>query len=127
METSYLTPVYISLGAILGALSRYFLTLYFTQRLNRNFPYGTFFINITGAFGMGFSATILQKMSAEQWLNAFINIGFLGAYTTFSTYALDCSNLWKLGNYKRALLYGLASPAIGFLAVEMGIALAQHF
>jgi CrcB protein len=126
METSDFTPLWIALGGILGALSRYFLTLYFTQRLNRNFPYGTFFINLTGALGMGFSATVLQKMSAEQWLNAFITIGFFGAYTTFSTYALDCSNLWKLGNYKRALLYGLGSPAIGFLAVEVGIAVAQY-
>lgn len=75
---------------------------------------------------IGFSATVLQKMSTEQWLNGFTTIGFLGAYTTFSTYVLDFSNLLKLGNYKRALLYGLGSPIGGLLAVEMGIALAQH-
>ncbi|AFY78003.1 crcB protein [Pleurocapsa sp. PCC 7327] len=126
MEASDFLPVWIVLGAIPGALSRYYLTLICTQRLDGNFPYGTFLINLTGAFLMGFSATVLQKMSAEQWLSGFTTIGFLGAYTTFSTYALDFSNLLKLGNYKQALLYGLGSPTGGFLAVEMGIALAQH-
>jgi CrcB protein len=126
MEASDFLPVWIALGAIPGALSRYYLTLICAQRFNGDFPFGTLLINLSGAFGMGFSATVLQKMSTEQWLNGLITVGFLGAYTTFSTYALDFANLLKLGNFKRGLLYGLGSPVGGFLAVEMGIALAQH-
>lgn len=126
MEPSVFLPVWIALGAIPGALSRYYLTLVCAQKMGGNFPFGTFLINLSGAFLMGFSATVLQKMSTEQWLNGFATIAFLGAYTTFSAYALDFSNLLKIGNYKRALLYGLGSPIEGLLAVEGGIALAQH-
>jgi CrcB protein len=126
MEASDFLPVWIALGAIPGALSRYYLTLICAQRFNGDFPFGTLLINLSGAFGMGFSATVLQKMSTEQWLSGLTTIGFLGAYTTFSTFALDFSNLLKFGNTRRALFYGLGSPLGGFLAVEMGIALAQH-
>lgn len=119
-------PVWIALGAIPGALSRYYLTRICAQTMGESFPLGTFLINLSGAFLMGLLATLLQRMSAEPWLNGFITIGFLGAYTTFSTYALDFSNLLKLGNPKRAMLYGLGSPLGGFFAVELGIALAQH-
>jgi CrcB protein len=95
--------VWIALGAIPGALSRYYLTFLCAQRLGGNFPFSTLLINLSGAFEMGFSATVLQKMSTEQWLNGFVTIGFLGAYTTFSTYALDFSNLLKPGNIRRGL------------------------
>jgi CrcB protein len=126
MQPSDFLPVWIALGAIPGALSRYYLTLFCTQRFNGDFPFATLWINLSGALGMGFLATILQKMSADQWLSGLLTVGFLGAYTTFSTYALDFANLLKLGNTKRALLYGLGSPIGGFLAVEMGIALARY-
>jgi CrcB protein len=126
MEVSDFLPVWIALGAIPGALSRYYLTLLYTQRFDGDFPFATLLINLSGAFGIGFLATVLQEMSAEQWLNGLLTVGFLGAYTTFSTYALDFSNLLKLGNTKRALLYGLGSPIGGFLAVEMGITLARY-
>jgi CrcB protein len=126
MKSSDFLPAWIALGAIPGALSRYYLTLICAQKFNGDFPFGTLLINLSGAFGIGFLATLLQEMSADQWLNGFATVGFLGAYTTFSTYALDFSNLLKLGNYKRALLYGLGSPIGGFLSVEIGIALAQH-
>lgn len=126
METSDFLPVWIALGAIPGALSRYYLTLTCAQRFDGDFPFGTLLINLSGAFGMGFLATVLQEMSSAQWLNGLITVGFLGAYTTFSTYALDFANLLKLGKFKLGLLYGLGSPIGGFLAVEIGIALAQH-
>lgn len=126
MSPSDFLPLWIALGAIPGALSRYYLTLICAQRFDGDFPFGTLLINLSGAFGIGFLATILQEMKADPWLSGLTTIGFLGAYTTFSTYALDFSNLLKLGNYKRALLYGLGSPIGGLLAVEIGIALAQH-
>ncbi|MCS6814901.1 MAG: fluoride efflux transporter CrcB [Cyanobacteria bacterium] len=119
-------PVWIALGAIPGALSRYYLTLVCVQKLGGGFPFGTLIINVSGAVLIGFLTTLCQSMGADSSLNGFVILGFLGSYTTFSTYALDTSNLLKLASYQQALLYGLGSPVMGFLGVELGVALAQR-
>jgi CrcB protein len=118
-------PFWIALGAIPGALCRYYLTLLCAQWWGSSFPVGTFLINLSGACLMGFCATVLQSISGADGVNGLVAIGFLGSYTTFSTYALDTSNLLRQGNPKRAMVYGLGSPIAGFLGVEVGIALAQ--
>lgn len=119
-------PVSIALGAIPGALSRYYLTLFCVEKFGGDFPFGTLIINLSGALLIGFFATLFQSVNADLSLNGFIILGFLGSYTTFSTYALDTSNLLKLASYKRAFLYGVGSPFMGFLGVELGIALAHR-
>ncbi len=126
MNSPLLLPLWIALGAIPGALSRYYLTLVCTQWWGGSFPFGTFLINLSGACLMGFCATVLQAASSTTALNGLVAVGFLGAYTTFSTYALDTSNLLRQRNPKRALPYGLGSPIAGFLGVELGIDLAQQ-
>jgi len=124
MDTVIWIPIGIAIGAIPGALGRYYLTLFFTQRLGTNFPYGTLIINLSGSLLMGFFAVGLSRLGEPAHLNSLILVGFLGSYTTFSTYQLDTSNLLKLGNYRKALLYWLGSPILGFICVELGIALA---
>lgn len=119
-------PIAISLGAIPGALSRYHLTLLFARWFGTNFPFGTFFINITGAAIMGFFVTFfLDRGIGNPDLRLFFAVGFLGSYTTFSTYALETSVLLKAGMYHLALLYWLGSAAIGYLGLELGSHLAQ--
>ncbi|ARV59962.1 chromosome condensation protein CrcB [Nostocales cyanobacterium HT-58-2] len=115
----------ISLGAIPGALSRYYLTIFFGHWLGTAFPYGTFFINITGTFLMGFFTTFTSKLAIFPELNLLVAVGFLGSYTTFSTYALDTSNLIRTKDYKSALFYWSASLVLGFLSIELGIFLAK--
>ncbi|MGA7937312.1 MAG: fluoride efflux transporter CrcB, partial [Kovacikia sp.] len=109
-----------------GALSRYYLTLLAAQWFGAAFPYGTFFINLTGAGLIGFLSTLIAKQAGSTDLQALLLVGFLGSYTTFSTYALDTSNLLRTGSRKRALFYWLGSPILGFLGVELGIFLAQQ-
>ncbi|MGG6266866.1 fluoride efflux transporter CrcB [Leptolyngbya sp. AN03gr2] len=116
----------ISLGAIPGALSRYYLTLLFARWFGTQFPYGTFFINITGATIMGFFVTyFLSRGIGAPELRLFFAVGFLGSYTTFSTYALETSILLKSGNHSFALIYWLGSAAIGYLGLELGSFLAR--
>jgi CrcB protein len=117
----------VSLGAIPGALSRYYLTLHFAKQFGTTFPYGTLFVNVTGTATLGFFSTLMvQQSSYLPGLQELITIGFLGAYTTFSTYALDTAKLLQARHYKNAMLYWWGSPALGFLSAELGIILAQQ-
>ena len=114
-------PVAISLGAIAGALSRYYLTLAFTRWLGTAFPYWTFTINLSGAFIMGFFSTlVLERAFLSPDLRLLITVGFLGSYTTFSTYILDTVNLARIGDWKVSLFYWLGSPFLGLISLEIG-------
>ncbi|UBF29036.1 fluoride efflux transporter CrcB [Kovacikia minuta CCNUW1] len=119
-------PIAVSLGAISGALSRYYLTQWFAQWLGTGFPFGTFFINITGSLVMGFFVTLtLQRAISSPDLRLFVAVGFLGAYTTFSSYSLDTANLLQTGNRGLALFYWLGSPVLGLIGLELGSFLAR--
>ncbi len=119
-------PLAICLGAIPGALSRYYLTLFFSRWLGVGFPFGTFFINLTGALVMGFFVTLtLERSLTSPDLRFLIAVGFLGSYTTFSTYALDTSALWQTGHQGLAFFYWLGSAALGFVSLELGRFLAR--
>ena len=117
-------PLWVALGAVPGALSRYYVTQWCTQRFGLTFPYGTFIVNLSGALLMGFFATFIQAKFAATSLNLLVTIGFLGAYTTFSTYALDTCHLFKADRPQLAWLYWLGSPLAGFVCLGCGIFLA---
>ncbi|MBW4574811.1 MAG: fluoride efflux transporter CrcB [Aphanothece sp. CMT-3BRIN-NPC111] len=120
-------PIAISLGAIAGALSRYYLTLWFAQRLGTSFPYGTFFINLTGCFGMGFFVTLaLERVAAiPPEVRLMVTTGFLGAYTTFSTYGLETFSLLRERSFLFAGSYWAGSAILGIISVQLGTLLAR--
>lgn len=120
-------PIAISLGAVAGALSRYYITMWFANRFGTAFPYGTFFINITGCLAMGFFITIaFERVSAvAPEVRLMVATGFLGAYTTFSTYGLETNVLWRDRSYSSAILYWAGSAVIGVIAVQLGAILAR--
>jgi fluoride exporter len=126
-DPNFRAPIAISLGAIAGALSRYYITLWFASRFSTDFPYGTFFINITGCFGMGFFITLaLERVTAIPLeVRLMLTTGFLGAYTTFSTYGLETSILLRDRSYSLAVLYWAGSAVLGVIAVQLGIILAR--
>ena len=117
----------ISLGAIGGALSRYYLTLWFAQRFGTNFPYGTFFINITGCFAMGFfvSLALERVITISPEIKLLIATGFLGSYTTFSTYGLDTITLLGDRRFGLAVIYWVGSTLLGIISVQLGVGLAK--
>lgn len=119
-------PLAISLGAISGALCRYYLNLWFVERFGVGFPYGTFFINITGCFLMGlvFMGTE-SAIAISPEVKLLVATGFLGSYTTFSTYGLDTVSLIDAKQVIPALIYGVGSAVIGIISVKLGIELGR--
>jgi CrcB protein len=126
-DPTFRNPIAISLGAIAGALSRYYLTLWFAQRFGTAFPYGTFFINLTGCFGMGFFLTIALERVATipPEVRLMVTTGFLGAYTTFSTYGLESVTLLRNRNFPAASFYWAGSAILGIISVQLGVLLAR--
>lgn len=124
---NFRVPIAIGFGAVAGALSRYYITLWFANRFSTAFPYATFFINITGCFAMGFFITLVSErvMIIPLEVRLMVTTGFLGAYTTFSTYGLETNALWRDRSYSVATFYWAGSAILGVIAVQLGVILAR--
>ena len=118
--------IVIALGGALGALSRYGLGLFVSGRWNQNFPLGTFIINITGAFLLGFlNILFIEKLTISPLWRLGIGIGFLGAYTTLSTFGYETIMLLEGGSLLTAALYTTLTIIVGFTGVALGVGLAR--
>ncbi|MGJ3244793.1 MAG: fluoride efflux transporter CrcB [Elainellaceae cyanobacterium] len=126
-DSSLRHPIAIGLGAIAGALSRYYLTLWCAQRFGGAFPYGTFLINLTGCLGMGFfvALTVDRIVFIPVEIRLMVATGFLGAYTTFSTYGLESNALLRAGSWTSFGWYWGGSAVLGMMAVQLGRVMAQ--
>jgi fluoride exporter len=126
--TDWWVPLGISLGAIFGALSRYYIQLWCGETWGTAFPWGILAINLTGCWLMGliFGLTSQRSIVISPALYTTLTTGFLGAYTTFSTYGLDTIKLLEK-NLWWAVAYGCGSALIGILNVRLGIIMAAWF
>jgi fluoride exporter len=116
----------IAAGGACGAVARYLINVSPLQNLFKPFPFPTFFINLTGSFLIGFLLILLtDKYQAGENLRFAVLVGFLGAFTTFSTFELEIWELLKESHYLTAFLYFFLSVAVGFAGVALGIALAR--
>ena len=119
-------PVAVSLGAIAGALCRYFIGQWLTQTLSTEFPIGTMLINLSGCFLMGLVTTLAtRRFSLSPDVMLLITTGFLGAYTTFSSYELDTAKLVEARNLQDDLKYWVGSPLLGFLCFSIGAGIGK--
>ena len=117
----------ISLGGILGANTRYFVSLYVAERLGTAFPFGTFLINVTGSLIIGFFLTLIsERYSVDPLWRLFFATGFLGAYTTFSSYTFEAAQLIREGSYVPAFVYLFGSVLAGMVGVFAGIIAAER-
>jgi CrcB protein len=117
----------IALGGGLGAVSRYALSLRIYAWLGRDFPWGTLGVNLLGSFLMGFLAILLtSRLQVEEPLRNGLLIGYLGALTTYSTFAMDKLQLLQQGAYLKAGSYMLASTLVCLAAVIFGTWLAKQ-
>ena len=116
------TAIAIAIAGAAGALARYGLEGFVSRRAPGAFPLGTFVVNITGAFALGFLFTVLtEQLTVASWLRAAVTIGFLGAYTTFSTFSFETYRLTEDGALGLAAANALGSVAAGLAAVYIGI------
>ena len=114
------TPIAIALGAVLGALSRDYVTRFCLHHFGDRWPYGTLFANLTGSLLMGMGAAMLRPLDGAMAVKFFVFVGFLGAYTTFSSYILDILTLYRRGQLGRSVAYGLGSAIAGLLSLCLG-------
>ncbi len=116
----------VAVGGAFGAAARYALNIFFAGKFS-SFPFATFFINVTGSFLIGFLAVLLtEKFSVNENLRLFLTVGFLGAYTTFSTFEFETFALIREKQLPAAFFYVSASFAIGLIGVISGVWLAKR-
>ena len=116
------TVVAIAVAGAVGALARYGLEGLVARRSTGAFPWGTFVVNVSGAFVLGFVFTVAtDQLTTAPWLRAAVTIGFLGAYTTFSTLSLETYRLLEDGSLGLAAANSLGSLAAGLTAVYLGV------
>jgi CrcB protein len=116
----------ISIGAILGANARYLVGLWAAHRFGTTFPYGTAIVNISGSFVLGFLVawgSARSGLSPE--LRLLLAVGFLGAYTTFSSFAAESLIEAQNGSISLALLNLFVNNGIGLAAAWLGMVLAK--
>jgi CrcB protein len=112
----------VGIGGALGSILRFSVGGYVSNRLGVRFPYGTFFINCTGSFLIGLVVTLLAERThwSPNW-RYLIPIGFIGGYTTFSTFELETFRNFQDGEVLIAGLNVALSVVIGFVSVWLGV------
>ena len=113
-------------GGALGSLARFWVSTGIYQLFGRSFPWGTLVVNVSGSFVMGFLFVLfLERLAAAPEWRAAVLVGFLGAYTTFSTFSIETLSLMEEGFLLKALLNVAASVLVCLLACWVGIILGR--
>ena len=111
----------VAIGGAVGSVARFGLGSFVATRLGARFPYGTFIINVTASFLIGFLLTVLAEKTAwSPGLLYLLSIGFLGGYSTFSTFEYETFRAFQSGEVFIAALNVVLSVGIGFAGVWLG-------
>ncbi len=121
-----MTYALVAVFGAAGAISRYALDGWISDMTHGQFPWGTFVINLLGAFALGIvvALTTERLLLSPNWRVA-LGIGFLGSFTTFSTYAYESVKLAEDGAVGLALVNSVGMVALGLLAAVLGLALGR--
>jgi len=121
---SALSVVVIASGGALGALTRWGMSLLIASHVSSTFPWATFTINIVGCVVIGLASAIVSKMQTL-YLGQFLIIGFIGAFTTFSTYSMEGINLIMTDKWATGFAYIISSNILGLIAVIIGLKIGK--
>jgi len=117
----------VAAGGAAGAMTRYGVTLIVAMFWKRDFPLATLIINVTGSFILGLFATLAaERMAVDPMWRLLIATGFVGAYTTFSTFEYETERLTETGALGWGIVNILTSVLVGFAAVRLGVILARR-
>lgn len=112
--------IYIGIGGALGAIARYSLAGLAQKLGGAGFPWGTLTVNVLGCLAIGMLWAVHQRSSLSEATGAFLFVGILGSFTTFSTFSLDALQLFRDGATWLAIVYILASNILGLVAAFAG-------
>jgi CrcB protein len=117
--------LYIAAGGAVGAVLRYLVSGWAFRILGEGFPWGTFVVNITGSFLIGFLWQLFEYLPISPPMRSLIFIGGLGAFTTFSTFAFESLNLFRGGDFRLGMINIIALDVFGILLGLLGIILGR--
>lgn len=120
------TLVAVAIGGTLGCWARYGMTVLVQAIYGRDFPYATLSINVLGSFLMGFLfIETIERLTISPELRTGILTGFIGGFTTFSTYSMELLLLVEQGEVGKAILYFVLSAVLGFGGAFAGAYIAR--
>ncbi len=126
METAF-KILSVALGGAFGAVARYLLNISPLAQVFEKFPFPTFLINIIGSFLIGFLMIVFaDKLEVSENVRMAVIVGFLGAFTTFSTFEMEIFTLMRERQLLVAFLYLFLSVSVGFIGVLAGVALGRR-
>ena len=116
----------VSVGAVVGANARYFISRWIARYFSASLPYGTLFINVSGSFVLGFFLVwSTERVLADPRWRALVAIGFCGSYTTYSSFAFESLALMQQGQWMLSAMNILGNNLLTLAAVLAGAALAR--
>ncbi|MGM0974771.1 MAG: fluoride efflux transporter CrcB [Bacillota bacterium] len=112
--------LWVGVGGIFGAIVRFLLGNWFIGRPSVTFPFGTWIINISGSFILGILAALHFRNVIPEWSWFLLGTGFLGAYTTFSTFGVETINMLQKKDTRNAVIYVLSTVILGISFAWVG-------
>jgi len=118
----------VAIGGALGAMARYGVSTLVFDASSQRFPYATLSVNVLGSFLMGILFVVIaEKGLLPPEMRSILMVGFLGAFTTFSTFSLDALGLWQNGHLLLALVYALGTVVLCLAAISVAVWLTRFF
>ncbi|MEO0437972.1 MAG: fluoride efflux transporter CrcB [Pseudomonadota bacterium] len=117
---------FIAAGGAAGALARYWVGVTVREAWAFSWPFATFLINVSGSLCMGVMFVLIERSQIHPDWRSIIMVGFLGAFTTFSTFSLETVELWEKVSASIAIAYALGTTTCCVLAAALGIFLTRQ-